>query len=189
MKIETTRLLVRAFLMDDASDLYEILSDDETMKYCEPPYDFEKTKKFLAEFCIERKGAVAAVHKQSGKVIGYILFNEYTENVYEMGWFFNRKYWQNGYAYEACQAVIDHAFTKLKAHKIFAETIDSVKSVALMKKLGMQSEGIQRSHTKDLNGQWTDLYVYGLLEEDWLQHNKKCDNMVVGCCYNHYIGE
>lgn len=171
MNIETTRLVVRDFLMDDTFDLYEILGDAETMKYCEPPYDLKKTKNFLTEFCINRGSAVAAVHKQSGKVIGYILFNEYAESVYEMGWFFNRKYWQHGYAYEACKAVIAHAFTKLKAHKIFAETIDPVRSVALMKKLGMQSEGIQRSHTKDLNGRWTDLYVYDLLYEDWLQND------------------
>ncbi len=171
MNIETSRCVVRDFVTDDVFDLCEILGDEETMKYCEPPYDFEKTKKFLDEFCIGRSGAFAAVHKKSGKVIGYILFNEYAESVYEMGWFFNRKYWQQGYAYEACQAVIDHAFTKLKAHKIFAETIDSVKSVALMRKLGMQPEGVQRSHTKDLNGQWADLYVYGLLEEDWLQNS------------------
>lgn len=169
MNIETTRLVVRDFLMGDAPDLYEILGDAETMEYCEPPYDFEKTKCFLADFCIGRGGAVAVVHKQSGKVIGYILFNEYTESVYEMGWFFNRKYWQNGYAYEACQAVVGYAFERLKVHKVFAETIDPIRSVSLMKKLGMKSEGIQRSHTKDINGRWVDLYLYGLLDEDWFQ--------------------
>lgn len=167
MNIETNRLLMREFLMDDASDLYEILGDEETMKYCEPPYDLEKTKKFLAEFCIGRNGAVAAVHKESGKVIGYILFNEFEKAVYEMGWFFNRGYWQQGYAYECCNAVIDYAFSQLQAHKIFAETIDSEKSVALMKKLGMQLEGIQRSQTRDNRGNWVDLHFYGLLEEYW----------------------
>ncbi len=93
------------------------------MKYCEPPYNFKKTQNFLADFCVDRGSAVGAVHKQSGKIIGYILFNEYTESVYEMGWFFNWKYWQNGYAYEACQAVIDHAFTKLKLHKILLKRL------------------------------------------------------------------
>lgn len=169
MKIETNRLTVHNFVKEDASDLHKIFGDAETMKYCEQPYDFEKTKKFLNEFCIAQEGAVAAAHKQSGKVIGYILFNEYSERIYEMGWFFNRKYWQKGYAYEACQAVIDYAFAQSHAHKIFAETIDPVKSVALMKKLGMQLEGIQRSHVRDLTGRWSDLYLYGLLEKDWLQ--------------------
>ncbi len=167
MNIETTRLLVRDFLMDDASDLYEILGDEETMKNCEPAYDFEKTKKFLNEFCIGRNGAVAAVHKESGKMIGYILFNEFEKGIYEIGWFFNRNYWRQGYAYEACSSVIDCAFNWLHAHKIFAETTDPVKSVGLMKKLGMQLGDIQRSHTKDHYGNWADLYFYGLSEEDW----------------------
>ena len=57
--------------------------------------------------------------------------------------------------------------TERKAHKVFAETIDAVKSVGLMQKLGMQLEGIQRSQTRDNHGNWADLYFHGLLEEDW----------------------
>ena len=167
MHIETPRMIVRDFTLEDAADLQEILGDDETMKYCEPAYDFEKTEKFLTSFCIGRKGAVAAVHKESNKVVGYILFNEADEGVYEMGWIYNRSLWRQGYAYESCKAVIDYAFGKLNAHKVFAETIDAVKSVSLMKKLGMQLEGIQRSQTKDNHGNWADLYFYGLLEDDW----------------------
>lgn len=148
---------------DDADDLYEILGADQTMANCEPAYDFEKTEQFLSSFCIGRNGAVAAVHKESGKMIGYILFNETGECVYEIGWFFNRRFWRQGYAYESCKAVIDYAFTEMKAHKVFAETTDAVKSVGLMKKLGMTLEGIQRSHTKDTHGQWADLYLCGLV--------------------------
>lgn len=166
MYIETPRMIIRNFTSEDAADLYEIFGDDETMENCEPAYDFEKTKKFLASFCIGRNGAVAAVHKETGKMIGYILFNEFDNDVYEMGWFYNRNYWRQGYAYESCKAVISYAFEELKVHKIFAETIDHVKSVSLMKKLGMLPEGIQRSHTKDNHGNWADLYLYGLLEDD-----------------------
>lgn len=167
MYIETPRIIIRNFTPDDVADLYEILSDAETMENCEPPYDFEKTQNFLSSFCIARKGAVAAVHRETDKVIGYILFNESNKGVYEMGWFFNRNFWGQGYAFESCRAIIAHAFQKRKAHKIFAETIDAVKSVSLMKKLGMQPEGIQRSQTRDNHGCWADLYLYGLLEEDW----------------------
>ena len=62
---------------------------------------------------------------------------------------------------------------ELKAHKVFAEAIDAVKSVGLMQKLGMQHEGIQRSQTKDNHGNWADLYFYGLLEEDWRKHENR----------------
>lgn len=171
--IETPRMRIRDFVPEDAADLYEILGDEETMAQCEPAYSFEKTKEFLSSFCIERKGAVAAVQKESGKLVGYILFNEQEKNVYEMGWFFNRSVWRHGFAYESCKAVVDYAFEEGNAHKVFAETIDAVKSVSLMKKLSMELEGIQRSQTTDLHGNWTDLYYYGLLEDDWRKSKGK----------------
>ena len=99
-------------------------------------------------------------------MIGYILFKAFEEGVYEIGCIFNKNYWRQGYAFESCKAVVEYAFNQLEAHKIFAEAIDSVKSVGLMKKLGMRLEGIQRSQTKDNDGNWADLYFYGLLKEE-----------------------
>lgn len=166
MYLETERMTVRDFAMDDLEDLQAILGDEETMAYSEPTYTRERTAEFLRQFCVEKKGAVAAVLKATGRVIGYILFHELDEGVYEMGWFFNRTCWGKGYALEACKAVVDHAFNQQNAHKIFAETIDGGRSVGLMKKLGMKPEGIRRSQVKDRSGTWTDLYLYGLLAED-----------------------
>ena len=166
MYMETDRMIIRDFTMKDQNDMQEILGDAETMKNCEPAYTIEKTADFLQRFCIEKKGAVAAVHKETLKVIGYILFNELGEGVYEMGWIFNRVFWGRGFAYESCRAVMDYAFDQMNAHKVFAETIDGIKSVNLMKKLGMKPEGIQRSQTKDNFGSWADLYLYGILSED-----------------------
>ncbi len=165
--METARLAIRRFTPDDAHDLYEILGDAETMKHCEPAYDFEKIRDFLQNFCIDRNGALAAVHKQSQKVIGYILFHETEPDIYEMGWIFNRSHWRQGYAYEACKAVIDHAFRALNARRVFAQTAEGVKSVGLMQKLGMRPEGIQRSQTKDSDERWSDRYFCGLLREEW----------------------
>lgn len=166
MYIETDRLIIRDFCLNDTDDLQEILGDDETMKFCEPPYSIEQTEQFLKNFCIERKGAAAAVLKKTNKVIGYILFNPSEQDIYEIGWFFNKKYWGNGYTYEACSEIIKVAFDELGAHKIFAETIDTVKSVNLMKKLGMSLEGVQRSHTKDYLNNWTDIYLYGIINNN-----------------------
>ena len=170
MYLETDRLIIRDFTREDATALHEIFGDEETMVSCEPAYDFEKTEKFLEEFCIGRKGAAAAVRKEDGKLIGYILFKSLGEDpgedVYEIGWIFNRTCWRQGYAYEACSRVLDYAFEELHAHKVMAEAIDGVKSVSLMKKLGMKLEGIQRSHTGDNRGGWADLYLYGMLQED-----------------------
>ena len=166
MLIETERMIIRDFCPDDANDLYEILGDAETMQNCEPAYDFEKTQRFLTEFCIAKRGAVAAVLKGSGKMIGYILFKPWEDFVFEIGWIFNKKYWRQGYAYEACSALIAHGFRERNIHKVVAETIDGQKSVPLMEKLGMKREGVQKSQVKDLCGNWADLYLYGMLRSD-----------------------
>ncbi len=166
MYIETNRMVIRDFHVNDVNDMYDILGDDETMRNCEPAYTMEKTTEFLQKFCIDQKGAVAAVEEETNKVIGYILFHKFEEDMYEMGWIFNREFWGQGYAFEACKAMIDYAFDSMNVHKIFAETIDEIKSVHLMKKLGMKLEGIQRSHVKDTLGNWADLYLYGILAED-----------------------
>lgn len=166
MYTETKRMIIRDFLPEDVADLHEIIGDSETMKNCEPAYDMKKTNDFLTSFCIGRHGAVAAVHRDSGKVIGYILFNEQNEGIYEMGWFFNRGFWRQGYAYESCNAVIEYAFGKLNARKIFAETIDTAKSVNLMKKLRMKPESVQRGQATDSQGNTADLYFYSLLKDE-----------------------
>lgn len=167
MYIETQRMIVRDFVFDDAQDLYEILGNEETMHYLEPAYDFEKTKAFLTSFCINRKGAVAAICKENNKLIGYILFNKQAEDLYEIGWIFNHKFLRQGYAYESCKAVIDYAFKELHAYKIFAETMDMIKSVPLMKKLGMQMENQQCSHCNEYQIDKNKLVVYELVKQDW----------------------
>ncbi len=166
MYIETNRVVIRDFHINDVNDMYDILGDDETMRNCEPAYTIDKTSEFLQKFCIDKRGAVAAVQKETNKVIGYILFHKFDEGLYEMGWIFNRGFWGQGYAFEACKAMIDYAFDSMNVHKIFAETIDGVKSVHLMKKLGMKLEGIQRKQVKDTLGNWADLHLYGILAED-----------------------
>ena len=166
MLIETQRLIVRDFNAGDVGDLHEILGDEETMKNCEPAYDFEKTQKFLEDFCIVKKGAIAAVLKDSKKVIGYILFKPLEESVYEIGWIFNKNYWRQGYAYESCSELIAYGFREQDIHKVVAETIDGQMSVNLMEKLGMKCEGVQRDQTKDIFGNRADLYLYGILQSD-----------------------
>lgn len=163
MTIHTERLVIRPFEMKDAAALQAILGDAETMAFVEPPYAMEQTEAFLRDFCIGRRGAQAAMLRETGQLIGYLLFKPLEEGVYEMGWIFHRAQWRQGYAYEACAALIRYAFEELGAHKIMAETIDSVKSAGLMRKLGMRLEGTQRLHVRDNEGCWKDLYLYGLL--------------------------
>lgn len=55
MYIETGRMIIRDFTMDDLNDMHEILGDDETMKNCEPAYTIEKTADFFAKVLHSQK--------------------------------------------------------------------------------------------------------------------------------------
>ena len=170
MFIETDRMILRDFKVEDLHELHEIFGDAEVMKYTEPPYDIDKTKEFLINFCIERKpkGAYAAVLKETGKVIGYVLFKSVdAPEIYEIGWIFNKSFWRQGFASEICGELISYGFESMNLHKICAEAIDTSKSVPLMKKLGMQLEGVQRKHSKSGEGEWCDLHWYAILAEDY----------------------
>ena len=168
MLIQTARTALRYFQPEDFDDLHEILSDPAVMEQAEPPYDEARTRAFLNDFCVARKRALAVVRRGQGKVIGYALCSDRLEpGVYELGWIFNKDYWRQGLAYESMHALIDYLFTQANAHKVFAEAVDEIKSVPLMKKLGMKHEGTQQEHTRDNTGAWRDLHFYGLLREDY----------------------
>jgi len=97
MYLETNRMILREFTIDDLSDFHEIFSDEEVMEHTEPAYTLDKSRQFLSDFCINRepKGGFAAVLKETGKVIGYVLFKAIDEpEIYEIGWIFNKKYWR-----------------------------------------------------------------------------------------------
>ena len=170
MRIETPRLTIRNFTMEDFPALWEILGDPETMEFM-ASYTEEEARVFLRTFCVERTppGAYAAVLREENRLAGYLLCNQSGgPGLYELGWIFNRAFWRRGYAYEAVSALIDRLFRVEGAHKVSAETADLVRSVPLMEKLGLRREGVFRRHCLDREGQWRDLYWYGLLEEEYL---------------------
>ena len=164
MHLRTERLILRPYSPADDRDLYEIFSDPQVMEHCEAPYTPEQTRQILSYF-IEKELGYAAVLAETGKVIGHILFHQLPaeeDGIYEIGWFFNRAYWHQGYAYEASTSLMEYGFRELHLHKICAETIDPVRAAALMKKLGMVHEGTFLSHTRAPDGHWADVYWYGI---------------------------
>ena len=118
MYLETERMTVRDFAMDDLEDLQAILGDEETMAYSEPTYTRERTAEFLRQFCVEKKGAVAAVLKATGRVIGSLGLEPtgHCEDLpedwrgREIGYVLAKDRWGQGLMPEAVRAVIAECF-------------------------------------------------------------------------------
>jgi len=125
--IETKRLILRNYTMDDFAALYEILSDAETMQHYPAPYDADRTKNWIAWNLDNYKkygfGLWAVVLKETGEFIGDcgITMQEIDgEMLPEIGYHINKKYWRRGFAKEAARAVRDWAFTNTKYDKLYS---------------------------------------------------------------------
>ena len=167
MYLETPRTAVRPFAPDDLDALQEILGDAETMRFSQPPNTRAQTETFLREFCIQKQGGLAVTRRADGKLIGYLLLREDSPAVYEMGWFFNRAVWRQGYALESCRAVAEYVFRQLHTRRIFAETADPARSASLMRRLGMRREGVLRRHVLLPDGSPAALHLYGIWQAEW----------------------
>jgi RimJ/RimL family protein N-acetyltransferase len=73
----------------------------------------------------------------------------------------------NGYATEAADLCLTHAFHDRRLHKVMARAFaDNDASNRVLEKLGFQQEGTLRAHHY-LNGEYKDMYLYGVLRSDW----------------------
>ncbi|UCD09928.1 MAG: GNAT family N-acetyltransferase [Dehalococcoidales bacterium] len=175
--LETDRLIVRPFRESDYKDLYEYLSLEETYQY-EPgePVSLEEAR----EYALKRSNSVnwwAVTLKDDikDKLIGHIsLFQTDMEifKTWEIGYIFNPDYHNQGYATEACQAVINYAFTQLNAHRIVANCSPANRaSWRVLEKCGLTREATRRKNAffrTDDNGDpiWFDSFEYAILDTD-----------------------
>ena len=84
-----------------------------------------------------------------------------------MGYSLARPLWGRGLVTEAARAVVAYGFAELGLARIqaFAD-IRNVGSWRVMEKLGMQREGVLRSH-RVVHDERTDDVVYAILREEW----------------------
>ena len=110
--IETERLLLREYTIEDYDSLYEIMSDAETMQHYPAPFDEARTRRWI-EWNLENYaqygfGLWAVVLKETGEFIGdcgLTLQNIDGEMLPEIGYHIHKKYWRRGFAKEASRAV------------------------------------------------------------------------------------
>lgn len=68
-----------------------------------------KTANFLNSVTLIDPPLIYAVEDFNQKFIGYVIFHEYDNDSFELGWILNKRYWGKGYANELTKAFINRS--------------------------------------------------------------------------------
>lgn len=161
-ELETNRLILRKFVIDDAQDMYNNwASDVEVTKFLTwPPHSsVEETKilleNWISEYTNKKYFNWAIEYKDLGKVIGSISvvkLNEITDSA-DIGYCMSRAFWGQGIMPEALGAVINYLFDEVHLNRIAAShDVENPKSGRVMDKAGMRLEGVLRQSGKNNQG-------------------------------------
>lgn len=175
MQLETDRLILRRFTIDDAESVFNNwTSDEEVTKYLTwPTHKNVDVSREYMEYCV--KGYAdssfyqwAIELKDTHELIGNISVVKVIDKIdsLELGWVIGRKYWGNGYTAEAALKVIEFLFDKVGANCIYAEhDVNNPNSGRVMQKAGMKFEGVLRQG--GLNNQGiVDVAHYSIIKSE-----------------------
>lgn len=122
MILETERLYLRGMNQSDFESLCRILQDEDTMYAYEGAFSDDEVQEWLdrqiSRYQKWNFGLWAVVLKESDEMIGQCGLTMQPwkdEEVLEIGYLFERRYWHNAYATEAARACKKYAFNTLKA--------------------------------------------------------------------------
>ena len=160
--IETKRLILRRFTVEDADDMYNNwASDPEVTEFLTwPPHGSVEVTRTLLEDWVSRyeDGTYfnwVMENKETGHAIGNISVVQLNEKVEsaEIGYCMSRALWGQGYMPEALKAVMDYLFDTVGLNRV-AATHDSnnPKSGRVMDKAGMKLEGTLRAAGRNNHG-------------------------------------
>ena len=173
--IETKRLLLRKFVIEDADAMFRNwTSDKEVTKFLTWPVytSLDTAIHILNEWTTSYEKPDfyqwAIVPKDINEPIGSISVvstNEKTQMA-EIGYCIGRSWWNQGITSEALRAVIDFMFDQVGANRIQAKhDVNNPHSGLVMKKCGMKYEGTLRSAAVNNQGV-CDVSIYALLKSD-----------------------
>ena len=174
--IETERLILRPFTMEDAEAMYRNwASDDLVTRYVTWPTheSVEITRAVLADWTShygeKDHYKWAIVLKENGpEPIGDISAHGIRENTLcaTMGYCMSRAHWGKGVMTEALKAVIDFFFDEVGFNRVAADhDIENPASGRVMEKAGMRFEGTARQGGRNNRG-IVDICHWAILKED-----------------------
>ena len=169
IEIRTSRLILKPLGTRYITTVNEYALNPENTKYmCHlPNADSEETLCFLqnveTEWAKEKPGFFEFAVLYNDRHIGAVSVY-FEQDVGELGWIINRKYWKNGFACEAAEALVKYfrqhyGIQHFRAH---CDT-ENTASYRIMEKLGMVRTGVYEGRRNRSASEDSMEYQYDLL--------------------------
>lgn len=167
-RLDTERLVLRKFNVDDARDVLEYGSDHETLKWLfwDGVENINGALESINEYYSKNAGVFAIELKEGHKCIGVIDLRLDTKNEKAgFGYVLNRKFWGNGYMTEALGRILELAFDMLELNRVESTHFaGNDASGRVMQKCGMKKEGVSKQYVK-VKGIFHDVIHYAVLRQ------------------------
>jgi ribosomal-protein-alanine N-acetyltransferase len=172
--LETERLRLRPFTLDDDAAVFALASDPEVARFVrfEAHRDVADTRAFL-ELVQQhyRRGdpfAWAIVRREDDRLIGSCGFVSQAEErkSAEIGYWLGKPHWGKGYAVEAAGALVRFGFEQMGLERVEAKCfLENRPGQRVIEKLGLKFEGMDRSEM--IKGIYPELRLYGIMRQEW----------------------
>ncbi len=150
--IRTDRLIIRETTIDDVDEFYRIYKDPEMTRYMEGLFENPEDEKRYQKDYIDKVyglmgfGVWTLIRAEDNTIIGragYSIRNGFDE--IELGFLIGKEYQRQGYAYEACKAILDYGKDVLQLEHV--QTLvkkENEVSIHLCRKLGfMETDEVE----------------------------------------------
>ncbi len=169
LTIETERLLIRPFRMDDIEASYVMNTDPEVTRYTgdggvvsKEEMERRIVQNVFGDYKKHGFGRLAVEWKADNKFIGFTGL-KYLEDMNEvdLGYRFMREYWGKGIASESARASLRYGFETLQLNRIIGMVLpENIASVRVLEKLGFE-------HEKDISEEGETVNVLALNKHRW----------------------
>lgn len=123
-------------------------------------------RRYLARLDGERNHAWLVCLRRTGAIVGVVNVNEVVLGAFRSGYlsyYVFAKFERRGLMRAGLRAVIRHAFSKLRLHRLEANIQPGNRpSIALVKSCGFRKEGLSRRYLK-IGGRWRDHERWAIL--------------------------
>jgi [ribosomal protein S5]-alanine N-acetyltransferase len=174
--IETERFILRPIRVDDAKDMFEYAGDAQNLQFVWFPRhtDVASSVKAIEDHFLTRveRGipeAYCVVVKPEMKMIGTVDIHTVRFNdVGEIGYILNKRYWNQGIASEAVQILISVMFHHCGFQRIeIQHNAENIASLRVIEKAGFICEGTYRKRKYEPElGHRSDYHFYGINLDD-----------------------